>query len=530
MPSPEPMSPEQQAILGALLRVERRLRLNRLIHTAGLAAGLALVGLVAWRVLIWLGPAAPAARALAILLAILAAIGLALRIGQRLIARPPGVERAAFEADARAGLHDALRSAYWFMRATDVHTAHGAREWIAEQAKQAAARAATLQPAHIVPLRLPALVAAGLAAGLIVLLLAWSVPPPVTARAPEAGTPASPQAAQLRALRELAAALPGSEAARRLAQALDVLERGASGEERRRALAQAADAVSQIRLDAAAGRESLRKAGELLADRPGMEALADALARGDVERAAALLAEVQAANAAATAAGEPADVAGERNRDPVEQQATDAITQAQGARPAAETLQANLERLKEIARELQTASYVNEAWQRVQGPELQADAAGRAEAGGFGEQDESAAPSPPSPGASQTPIGGGTRLRTAAMAQGPALEQSDGGTRMSEVIGNAPPDPLLGEAGERLQAQLRQDPLSGAQAPGSDAQSEWFYTETARRDARAQWQEVSARARFAQAQTGAAQGVGIQHRRAVQAYFQHRREGGQAGR
>jgi hypothetical protein len=533
MPSPEPMSPEQQAILGALQRVERRLRLNRLIHTAGLIAGLALLGLVAWRTLIWLGPAAPAARALAILLTTVAAIALALRIGQRLIARPPGAARAAHEADAHAGLHDTLRSAHWFMHATDAQAGAGAREWIAAQARQAAARAATLQPARIVPLRVPALVASGLAAGLAVLAVTWSAPRPATpARAPAAADLLTgPQSAELRALRELAAALPGSEAARRLAQALDVLESGAGGEERRRALAQAQDAVNQLRLDAAAGREGLRKVGQMLAGQPGLEGLAEALARGDAERAAELLARIQPDQAAAAAAAdEPADVAGERSRDPVVQQAIDAITEAQGARPGAETVQLSVERLKEIARELQTASYVNEAWQRVQGPQLQADAAGRAELGGFGEQDESAAPSPPSPGASQTPIGGGTRLRTAAMAQGPGLEQSDGGTRMGEVIGNAPPDPLLGEAGERLEAQLREDALAGGEAQGADVDSAWFYAESVRRDVRAQWQAVNARARFAQAQTGAAEGIRIQHRRAVQEFFQHRREGGQAAR
>jgi cell fate (sporulation/competence/biofilm development) regulator YlbF (YheA/YmcA/DUF963 family) len=529
MQSPDPLTPERQAILGALLRIDRRLRLNRRLHTAALLASLALLGLLTWRTLAWLGPAASA---LAILLAILGAIALVLLIGLRWFARPVTVERAAIEADSRAGLHDTLSSAYWFMREADAGGAESsvaAREWIAAQAARAAALASALQPARIVPLRLPGSVAGGLAVGVVALLVSWSAPRLAPAHPAEAGSPPSAEIEQLRAMRDLADSLPESEAARRLVEALKVLESGAGAQERRRAFAQAQEAVDQIRLSAAAEREGLQKLSQMLAGQQGLEEVAEALARGDAEQAAELLAKAQAGNsAAASDAGEPADVAGERAENDALQQAADAVSEAQGARPSAEALQLTVDRLKEIARELQAANYVNQAWQQVQGPQLQAARADTMAAGRFGEQEQTNAASNPSPATGNTPMGGGTLFRSAAVAQGPGTEESEGGSRMGDAIGDAPPDPLLGEAGERLDAQLRLEGLAGAQGEGADDDAQqWFYTESLRRDARSEWRAVAARARFADAQAGAGQGVSIQHRRIVQDYFKPQGKGRQ---
>ena len=76
MQSPEPHTPERQAIQSALQRVERRLRLNRILHSAALLAGFVLLALITWRALAWLGGTAPAIAALVVLLAILGGIAL----------------------------------------------------------------------------------------------------------------------------------------------------------------------------------------------------------------------------------------------------------------------------------------------------------------------------------------------------------------------------------------------------------------------------------------------------------------------
>lgn len=525
MQSPDPLTPERQAILSALRQIERRLRLNRLLHAAALTVGLVLLGLVTWRLLHWLDAGAPAASALVVLLAALGAIGLLLGIAVTLVGGSVAAERAAAEADARAGLHDELTSAFWFMRGGDAAAAV-ARDWIGLQLRRAAVSARALRPSRIVPLRLPRPATAGLAAGFVVLVAVWGVPPMAPAQSRAAGAGEGAGSAQLRAMREAVAALPESDAARRLEEALKVLDSStATAEERRLALAQAHGAVDQIRLDAAVSREGLQRLSQMLSGQQGLEEVAEALASGDAERAAELLAQAQADHAGGAGdAGQPADVTGEKPSEDALQQALNAVTEAQGSRPGAEALQLTVDRLKEIARELQVASYVNQAWQQVQGPQLQAARADTMSAGRFGEQAQETAASNPSPATGNTPMGGGTLFRSAALAQGPGTEEQEGGSRMGDAIGDAPPDPLLAEAGERLEAQLRHEGISGAQGEDADENQNWFYTESERRDARSEWQAVQVRERFADAEAALGQGISIQHRRIVKNYFTQQRE------
>src|SRR5690606_30574371 len=103
--------------------------------------------------------------------------------------------------------------------------------------ERAARRAAALHPERLVPLRVPAAALAGLALGVLALAALWLAPPLPAGNA-------VPEAERLQALRQMAAAMPQSEAAQQLEQALRTLERpDATPEERRRAIVQAQDAV-----------------------------------------------------------------------------------------------------------------------------------------------------------------------------------------------------------------------------------------------------------------------------------------------
>src|SRR5262245_52526130 len=73
MSSSDPMTPEGEAIGRALTRIERRLRLNHAVYAASLIAGLAVLALLTWRALRWIGAAAPRTSTVVIVLALVAA-------------------------------------------------------------------------------------------------------------------------------------------------------------------------------------------------------------------------------------------------------------------------------------------------------------------------------------------------------------------------------------------------------------------------------------------------------------------------
>ena len=524
MSSSDPMTPEREAIGSALTRIERRLRLNHAVYAASLIAGLAVLALLTWRALRWLGESSPALATLVILLAVAGAIGLMFALLRDLHTREAGPARAAGEADTRAALHNELASAYWFLHS-------GARsEWIAAQLQRAARTASRLEAARLIPLRLPLASGAALAVAATALALLWFAPPPAPANAlAQAGLLSAEEVAQVRALRELAQAMPDSDAAQRLEAALRTLEdAGAPVDAQRRALAQANDAVQQMRLEAAGARERLQRLSEALRGQPGMERVAEALARGDAETAAQLMAQLQAQGPAAHAEGskaEPAESAGDRGLEQALQEATQAEGAADEGGAAELARQEAVDRLKEIARELETAAVVNEAWQRVRGPQLTAGQSQGLSASRFAEQ--TAAPSTPSPGSGETPMEGGAMFRTAAVAEGEGRTEQEGGTRAGDALGDAPADPLLGTQGERLEAQLRKEGIAGEEQDdeGEDPAKSWFYAESQQQQALARLRRVQAAGRFAAAEGEAGEGISIQHRQIVKDYFMNLREG-----
>jgi hypothetical protein len=526
MLSSDPMTPEREAIGRALTRIERRLRLNHAVYAASLIAGLAVLALLTWRALRWIGDSAPVAVALVTVPAIVCATGLMFLLLRFLLTREAGPARAAGEADTRAALKNELASAYWFLHA-------GARsEWIAAQLRRAAQTASGLEAAQLIPLRLPLTSGAALAVAVAVLAVLWFAPPlaPASALA-ESGLLSAEEMAQVRALRELAEAVPDSDAARRLEAALRTLEdAGAPADAQRRALAQANDAVQQMRLEAASTREHLQRLSEALRGQVGMDQVAEALARGEAKAAAQLLARLQAQAAqtarADTSKTEPAESAGDRGLEQALQEATAATGATDDAGAAELARQEAVDRLKEIARELEAAAVVNEAWQRVRGPQLTAGQPQGLSASRFAEQ--TGAPSTPSPGSGETPMEGGAMFRAAAVAEGDGRTEQEGGTRSGDALGDAPADPLLGTQGERLEAQLKKQGITGEEQDGDEEQEQnksWYYAQSQQQKALARLRKVQAAGRFAAAEGEAGEGISIQHRQIVKDYFMNLREG-----
>jgi len=511
----------------ALSRIRARQRLNRFVRVGALLLAGALVLLLSWRLLAWFGPLHPAGSALVILLAILAAVAVLFALGRALIAADGGLEAAAAEADLRAGLKNELLSALWFSRE------NAPSHWIGTQLERAARSAASIQPERVVPVRLPPAALAALAVGAIAVAALW-IAPPLQGGAGRAGDAATLTPARVQALREMVATLPDSAAAQQLEQALRTLERpDATPEERRQAIAQAQDAVDRMGMQEAASRhEALTKLSQALGNQPGMGQVAEALAQGDTERAAQLLEQIQQQSppkgSKSDSDSTPVDGGAQA---PSQEQALMEASQASGAQqdsPASrESVQAAIDRLNEIARDLAASNYVNEAWQAVRGPQLeQYQQAGALTAGRYAEQTQ--ASSMPSPGGGETPMSGGTMARSAAVAQGDARTEQEGGTRMGKALGDSPADPVLGKSEERLEAQLKQSVIESEQhddAPGEERT--WFYSESQQQNSVVSRRDVQARARFAQAEAGSNGGISIQHRQIVKDYFMNLRESAQ---
>jgi hypothetical protein len=218
----DPSSPAQQAIAGALSRIERRLRLNRTLYQAMLVAGFALLVALTVRSLSWLGDGRPVEGALLVLFAILAAVALLGLLLASALRQGWSLARAAAEADARAQLKDELTSACWFMQALP------GSDWVGAQLERAARTARSLEPARLIPLRVPAPALGALALAIIALVALWSAAPlaPAGILAARAGALSPAEQEQVRALRTLADSLPDSEAARKLELALQTLEHG----------------------------------------------------------------------------------------------------------------------------------------------------------------------------------------------------------------------------------------------------------------------------------------------------------------
>jgi hypothetical protein len=526
MESSEAVTPTRQALSGVLKRIERRLRLNRALHDAVLIAGLSLVALIAWRVLRWLDGSAPGAAALTVLLAILSGVALLFLLARGRLQRAPGALRAASETDARAGLKDELTSAYWFMQTAQ------SSAWIAAQLERAAHTARGLQPARLFPLRVPPAAVGALAAGVLVLASVWFAAPlaPASRLAGAAAALDKADRQQVAALRELVAALGDTDAARKLEGALDTLQRaGATRQEQQVALQQAKDAVEQIRLDAASTRESLQRLSDALRGQ-GMEEVAQALAQGDAQAGAELLARIQSKDAAASRqrgyGPEPGD---DGEMDSGEQPPLHPATEsAYGAQTrgseASEVAAMSVDRLKEIAAQLEAAAHVNEAWQQVRGPQLAAAQPSALSAGRFSEEAPVTSPPVASPADGDAPMTGGAMFRAAAVARGDGREEQEGGSRAGEAEGDAPPDALLGASGERLQAQLKRQAVPGEEEE-SDADQRWYYAQSEQQSALVAWSAVHARSRFAAAEASGNDGISIQHRQIVRDYFMDLRKG-----
>ena len=504
---------DQEVILRALELVRRRLRLARALRDAAIASGMVAVPLVLWRVL-YLFPGRAALVAAAVLAAVLLLVaGLLLLLRSALVARCT-LGGAAALTDARAGLTDELQSAHWFLR----HPTPS--PWVEAQVAHAAQSARRLKPAALFPLRFGrrGLIAAGAAPLMVV--VAWLVPPltppsdAAVAALPEA------QASQMQVLRDLADQVRDETTARKLREAIAAVEsRGATGEEKQRALAEAQRALEQQELEAASAREGLYRVADKLRGQQRLEEVAKALEEGDAARAARL---VQRMAQAPGAEGREADSSIERRSDDRDlERLLDAVARSQGAEQsetASAAAKETVDRLREIAQQLDTQERLSQSARALQQLQLAVAQRSPLAAGRFGQQ--AAQNSTPAPQTGQTSMPGGMMFRTTAVARETTPSAQQEGSKTGSALGDSRADPVLGAKATSLEVQLKQEAVPDRSRQEDDrAGTGWFYTESRQQAATLGFEGVRAPAQSELGQSGAVDAVSIRHRRMVKNYF-----------
>jgi hypothetical protein len=513
---------DQEIILSALARVRRRLRLAYAMRDAGLVLSLVGVALLLWRALRVAGNSAPAVTAMVILIALLLWFGGVFLLLRGLVERRTSLSRAAAEADARGALEDELKTAYWFIE----HPV--ASPWTAAQLERAARSARRLDVASLLPLRMERGTLAASALITVLLIALWFAPPftPSSQALPQAGNPLSAaEAKQVQMLRDLAAQLAGDPASAEVERALRTLQRAdASTEAKQRALAAAREALEQRNLDAASTREGLYQLAQKLRGNEALKDVARALEEGDARQAARAL---QAGFDAQAGASPPAPGAAvERKEDDLERvldQAAARTGNGEAGEAAGAAAREGIDRLNQIAAQLDAQQQLNQAAQALQQLQLAVAQRSTMSAGRFSQQ--AAQNATPSPNTGQTSMPGGIMFRSAAVAQEKRASAQQEGSKTGAAMGDSQAEPPLGAKVTPLSAQLERTTVPN---PERDDQQEtaknWYYAESKEQKSILELRELQARESFAQAQTGAAEGVSVRHRQIVKDYFMHLRE------
>src|SRR5579871_6224326 len=136
---------DQEIIIASLHRVERRIRANRLLHELAVAA--VVCGVLPLLLKVWdlfepvRGVTAGTILGISVLL-------FAAYAGWRVMQKGT-LNEAAVSIDAKAGMHDELKTAYWFVRNPRPS------EWVDAQVHRAARTAQSISIDRLYPRRIP---------------------------------------------------------------------------------------------------------------------------------------------------------------------------------------------------------------------------------------------------------------------------------------------------------------------------------------------------------------------------------------
>jgi hypothetical protein len=516
---------DREVILQALAEVQRRFRLNRVLHQLAILLEMAALGVLLWRLLHVLGDRAAPATALAALVAVLVWIGCGALLLRSFLGRRFDLGRAAARIDGRAALRDEVQTAAWFISDGGRQRAAQA-PWVDAQLTRAAATVARLDIPALLPIRFERLTVAGGIGIVFLLALAWTLPrllSPADALASRESTEASVSAREVQSLRELIAQTTDPATADKLRQALKSIERpDASDDEKQRALAAAEEAVEQRNLQAASAREGLFRAAQRLQGRAGMEEVAKALQEGDARKAAEML---QQSTGAGPTGGPPSrDTDPHANEKDLERMLETAARSGESDHGEAASVAAHeaIDRLKQIAEQLDSQAELARAAQTLQQMQLAVAQRSQMAAGRFSQ--EAAQNSTAAPSTGETVMPGGKMFRSAAVAQANKPSSQQEGSKTGNALGDSEAEAVLGNKITPLAVQLKRESVAGEQDAASQEGRTWFYAQSKEQTSVLESRAVEAKARYAQADTAGGEGIALRHRRIVKDYFIHLHE------
>jgi len=483
---------ERDILLDWLTRASQRLRLLRRLHELGWIAT-ALIGLLALYLALRALPLpAPVLAATAPLL-LLAAIA-ALPLSYWRLTRRPSLAHTAGRADARAGLDDELKSAYWFVRQEDQSTA------VASMLRHAAHTVQRLELRQVFPVSVPGsvLCAAALAAAAAMLA---ALPPragePQVAEPGVPGTAAAVEAARL----GTRVASAGSDDR----SALDAPERAARSDSAR----EDDEVWSQVeqaarKLDSGEQREALERAVQsrdaaralqlLEALQPGSPEDGNPAAHPEANQVSPEVAQgiLQRLQELLKQDDEPAGP----DSKPIAEQGELRVSQEQGREP-----QAGEQR--DQAHSDQAEDLLNAAMRSLS----RNDIGGRPAVGGQGESGQESG---------ATELNGGAMGRRVSRSRAGA---GDGNAPPGNPSGNAEAEPVLGKQTLRLVTQLQRRNVGGSGAEQDDGTPEAFYAATQAQASRLELEPVEAGTRSSDEDALEHRQLPLAYRSAVRKYF-----------
>ena len=532
-------SSDRATILGALRRVDRRVRLNEGLKSLTMAISVLLGLLLALQVLGALFPLPLPSIAVVLGLWLLLVAGTWLWKSTR----SRGLGRAAGISDRRAELKDELKTAYWFI-------SHGEpTPWTDYQAGLAAGTAARLDPVQLVPVAMPRGAAIAVVLAALFALSLWAPLPDAEslfgAGAAGFGNRGDDDPEQVSAIEDLmaqAATLDedglfeeraiSKEARERLEEALRRLqENELSLEEMLREMEEARNLLEEGNLDMSTLQEGLEDLGKDLEGSNTLDELAQALQNQELEEAAELLRELAEKLAEMDATDQLGDLAERMDQlAPSDQQELEDLLSAlreasealgeQDAAGAEQALQDAADLMEALADRMKAQDLMNQASQQLQSleqamaqqamsmdPEQLAELLSQLQQEGEGGEQ-----------VGMSMASDEVQWQSGGDEDGDASEDPQGGPS-----GHATGDPLGGDVklGDptRLEVQLEVEILDTGEEPEPPRPENIFEEESRQEDSALGYGEVRQRSTFAEEDVMSVERIPWRYRNLVKLYF-----------
>jgi hypothetical protein len=511
---------EREIIIGLLRSIGRRLWMGRAVREVLFGACLLLFFLVAFKLAGAVQPAGIPTSGIAAKAAIvLAVIAIVAYLAWRM-SREVTLGQAAAHADARAVLHDELKSAYWFVSHDETSP------FIAAQVSRAAVTAGRLDPRALVPARPPRSLQAAIALGLLLAFVAWLAPQMTPYR--DASAAPAPTLAQEQDLLALLKDAPRDAQVEKLARALETLQSTeATAEQKREAMQAMREASEQSNMEALAARDGLARLAETLATNPQLADVAEALKAGNAAEAIEKLQELRR-----SLPGEdkqdgqfPEAGLGTQTQGSVPEQLDRVGQSLAGHTPElnGDAVGAAIRKIEEAARQMEIQNRIEQVKQGAKERLSVSSQRSSAKANAFGSNNNLEAGNPtPAPENGNTDMAGGAMFNSGKANREEDADGAQEGSRTGSAAGESESMALQGKATQRLDAQLKREAIANRDENRPEDEQDgkdWIYTGSQEQASALQYEQVRARGGFDRESAGARDSIPVRQKQVVKNYF-----------